>query len=487
MNLVLSVFILTGVYGFTMSIFGSVALSAVVTGSIACFSALMYTVPSFGGSLFNTVVIPDFTPKTRTELNNLSDEEFAAYLKAKEAYDIAVQKDLINREIEKANERNASAEEVAALKSTLESKLAEIDDVYLSIKALRESNVSVGKDRSMTPIKEAILQNKEQINSLKDRGGRFEVEVKATQIPTDINDREQLGQFEAGVSAIPHKRVYMEDTFQSGTASTEYIKYVEQASIIRDAKNVAACDASTHNSQIEFGIRDLQMKKVRDYVNVCIDMMDDYDFVEGEIRNLITTDLMLKKDADLLLGDGVGANINGVASYASTFSAAAVGADYSGSVANAQLIDLLVVAGAQIKAFGQENFYMPNVIILNPKDATLMGLLKDTDTNYIKAGTVNASVFRDAAGTLFINGMRVIENPNCPENEAYVYDGMKGRFYRRRGMVLEFAYENGTNFEQELVTVKAYERCNLQVRNNDANAFMHISDIAAGITAITAP
>jgi len=80
--------------------------------------------------------------------------------------------------------------------------------------------------------------------------------------------------------------------------------------------------------------------------------------------------------------------------------------------------------------------------------------------------------------------MLVVENPNCPENEAYIFDSSKGRYYRRRGMVVEFAYENGTNFEQELVTVKAYERGNLRVRNNDANAFMHIDDIAAGIAAI---
>ena len=426
-----------------------------------------------------------FEYKTNAEILAMTDEELTKYQTEKAAHEKSEVKRQIEAAIEEANKNNASKEEIESLKAELAKAKKAVDDSILTIKAMKESGVSVGKDRSMTPIKEAILQNKERIASLKDNGGKFNVEIKADHNPTDIADREQLGQFEAGVSAIPHKRVYMEDTFQSGTASSEYIKYVEQATIVRDAKNVAACATSTHNSKVDFGIRDLQMKKVRDFTNVCIDMMEDYSFVEGEIRNLITTDLMLKKDSDLLLGDGTGANINGVASYASTFAANAAGADYSASVANAQLIDLLVVAGAQIKAFGQENFFSPNVIILNPKDATLMGLLKDSDTNYIKAGTVNAAVFRDAAGTLFINGMRVIENPNCPENEAYIYDGSKGRFYRRKGMVVEFAYENSTNFEQELVTVKAYERCNLQVRNNDANAFMHIADITAGITAIT--
>jgi hypothetical protein len=99
-------------------------------------------------------------------------------------------------------------------------------------------------------------------------------------------------------------------------------------------------------------------------------------------------------------------------------------------------------------------------------------------------GSVNASVFRDANGTLFINGMLVVENPNCPQNEAYVMDSTKGRYYNRRGITIEMAYENRENFEQELVTVKAFERGNLRVRNNDANAFMHIDDLTAGIAAI---
>lgn len=390
----------------------------------------------------------------------------------------------------------ASKNDVESIKNSIEELKTVADQTALKaafdklegeIEALKEASVKPVVDFS-SPIKKALAENKERINALKSTGGKFEIEldidVKATHNPTDIGQREQLGQFEPGVSRIPHRKVYMESLFTPGAASTEYIKYVEQASVVRDAKNVAACAASTHNSKVTFAVKDLQMKKVRDFTSVCIDMMDDYTFVESEIRDLVTSGVNLKKDTDLLLGDGTGANINGVDSYAATFDAASAGADYSNSVFNPTLIDLLVIAGAQIKAFGGENFFSPNVIILNPIDATLMGLIKDGQENYIKVGSVNASVFRDANGQLYINGMLVVENPNCPSNEAYVFDSTKGTYYKRTGLVVEFAYENGTNFEQELVTVKAYERGNLRVRNNDANAFMHIADIAAGIAAI---
>jgi hypothetical protein len=59
--------------------------------------------------------------------------------------------------------------------------------------------------------------------------------------------------------------------------------------------------------------------------------------------------------------------------------------------------------------------------------------------------------------------------------------------YSRKGVTVDFSFENTDNFEKELVTVKAYERLNFRVRNVDANAFMHVADVAAAITAITKP
>jgi len=63
----------------------------------------------------------------------------------------------------------------------------------------------------------------------------------------------------------------------------------------------------------------MQIQKVRDFVDVCIDMMDDYDYVQGEITNLVSTDVRLRVDSQLLLGTGVAPELNSVASTASTF------------------------------------------------------------------------------------------------------------------------------------------------------------------------
>lgn len=430
----------------------------------------------------------EFKEKTPEELEALTAKEYGEYIAEKNKAEKEAIKADFDAQIKALKESSESDSEatkgqIEKLETSLKTITKELDAQIARVKSISETKV--GKDRSMTPIKEALLANKEKIASLKETKGSVELEVKAIHNPSDITDRNELGQFIPGVGEIPYQRQYIRDDFQQLPSNTEYIKYVDQATIVRDAKNVAACAASTHNSKVTFEVRDLQMKKVRDFTDVCIDMMEDYDFVEGQIRKLVDVDLMLKTDSDLLLGDGISANINGIDSYSSTFSASSAGANYAGKITAASIIDLFVVAGAQIKSFGAENFWMPTTIQMNPVDATLMTLLKDTDTNYIKGNIIRPSVFRDQGGTLYINGMKVVENPNVPQNEAYIYDARQGTIYNRRGKVVELSYENSTNFEQELVTVKAYERLNLLVKNSQANAFMHIADIEAGIAAIT--
>jgi HK97 family phage major capsid protein len=211
---------------------------------------------------------------------------------------------------------------------------------------------------------------------------------------------------------------------------------------------------------------------------------------------LFDTSLRLGIDAQLLTGNGAGSNLNGLDSVASTFAAANVdpAADYADAVTvpadagNANLIDLVGIAGAQIKAFGANNFWMPNYVLLNPRDFHQLFLLKDTMNNYIKNNQLFQSVFTaNGVGRYFINGIECIENPGITQNTFYIGDFRKGTVYSRGAYGLELSYENRSNFEEEVVTVKVYERLNLLIRNVDANAFMKCDDIEQALFDITAP
>jgi HK97 family phage major capsid protein len=205
-------------------------------------------------------------------------------------------------------------------------------------------------------------------------------------------------------------------------------------------------------------------------------MMEDFPYIESEIRNLVSTDVALKVDQQLLLGTGVYPELNSVDAVASTFAAGS----YALAIQDATLIDLIKVGAAQISDFGQNNKFMANTVLLNPVDAMKMQLLKNADGNYMVPNWITSDGVN-------IGAMRVIANQLVPVNEAYIFDSSKGTIFQRRGATVELAFENRENFEKELVTVKAYERLNFRVRNVDANAFMHIADITAAIAAILKP
>lgn len=433
------------------------------------------------------VEIPAFAEKSHDEIKAMNKEAFADYLAEKKRHENAIMKSEIQLEIAEVMKESGDSDKLKSLESKMNELISENDHALLQVKEMTEK-MSTEK---AVGLKEMIIAKSKEIMAIgAEKAGTvaLEIEMKASQSPSDIGGREQMGQWLNDIGQIPSRRTYIKDRIRVVNTSKEYIKYMDQDTRTRDAKNVAQCTPSTHDTKLTWAQHDLQTKKVRDFVDVCIDMLDDYDFVEGEIRNLIDSSVALKVDSDLLSADGLGVNPSSIASYSSTFNPSNVDANYALQVQAATIIDLIVVAGAQIAAFGQENAFMADTVYMNPKDYTLMKLLKDGEDNYIKQGSVDPRIFQDQAGRLWIDGViMVLPNPNVTQNELYIFDSMKATIYQRRKAVIEFSYENKTNFEEEVVTVKAYERLNMLVRNTQANAFMHVADIAGGVTAITKP
>lgn len=512
LNFVGAIAILSLVFAFGMATDNAVFAGS-LTIAVAAFSAIMHASPSMQGKLFNTVVIPDFTEKSQAEVDAMPAEEYAKYKSAEREYHSKLLEKKLQDQLDAINKKLESGEnvdkDVEALEAKMNKLIAETNAHGVHLKKLAETSKGPKGAAELKTIAETLASKEDSFkNFLAEKKGKFTIEValtdkalnakdsllkevrdaaKASQAAGDIDAGTDFAQMLPGVGQIPRKRTYIKDRIRTVSTNTEYIKYLDQETVVRDAKNVAGCGTTTHTTKLTWKTRTLQQTKVRDFVDVCIDMMNDYDFVEGEIRNLIDSSVQLKIDNGLLLDDGIHPNLTSIDSVASTFNAAAVGADYSAEIQSATLIDLIMVGAAQIRAFGQENSWIADTAYLNPKDLTLLKLLKDQDDNYIKGNSIAPRVIQNRAGNLVVDGtVELIANPNVPENQMYIFDSMQATIYQAKTAVIEFSFENRSNFETETVTVKAYERLNMLVRNVNANAFLHFPDISAGITAITA-
>jgi len=362
-------------------------------------------------------------------------------------------------------------ENVSAMKSQIETMGVEMKKLS---KEVESKSTEMPLTAKAAIYRELLSKSDDIIGALKSQSGSINLEIKASQTAGDIATGTDFAEMESGVGQIATRQTFVKNLFARVNTQKEYIKYNDQETIVRDAKNVAACATSTHLSKLTWKVRTLQITKVRDFVDVCIDMLDDAEFVGGEINELVMNDVALKVDSQLLLSDGIYPNTNSVAAVASTM----VAGDYATKIQNPTKVDVLKVAAAQISDFGQNNKFNANIAVMNPVDATLMLLEKDANDNYLLPNFVTQNGVN-------IGAVTVITNQLVPLDEAYVFDTTKGRVYQRKGVSVSFAFENATNFENELVTVKAYERLNLRVRNVDANAFMHISSLSAMVTALT--
>jgi len=217
--------------------------------------------------------------------------------------------------IEEATKGLVSSDEMAQLKSELAGikELAEKDntselkskfvELESAVSGLKEASKSVpSKAKSLVDL---IKEKAERINEVVKSGkGKVEIALKAQQNPSDIGTRDDYATFLDGTIKKPVRATRIIDLFRRVAVSTEYVKYREQDVVTRDASVVVACATSTSNTKTTWVNRTVQIQKIRDFVDICIDMIDDYSFVASEVEQLVNESVKLKEEAEILLGSG---------------------------------------------------------------------------------------------------------------------------------------------------------------------------------------
>lgn len=372
-------------------------------------------------------------------------------------------------------------------------ELKDINEAYKGIaqKLQKIEDTGLKSEKGLSPIIEALKEGKDIRNGntfasfISKAVPTLELEVKsmASEAPTDVATH-TIGDRIPGIGQLPVRKPLLLDLFPSIPTTKEYVRYMDQETIVRNAQNIYGTNTMTATSKVTWKERNIQIMKVKDLINVSADMLADYDFVDAEVKNLIGSAVSLQADSQLLSGSGSSPECNSIDSYAGVFDAATASeGNYpaaAGTVSKANVFDLILIMAAQISALGKANSYMPDTVLMNSYDTFLNNLEKDSTGQYILPPFVTNN-----NGEWTIHGMLVRANPLVTTNTLYVFDRTKGRILYRKGLTLEMAYNNGTDFEVDQVTIKGTMRLNFFVRNVDTNAFMKCGDVAEAILAIT--
>lgn len=409
----------------------------------------------------------DLKAKTAEELADLHSEWMDETIKS---FETQVENGATKKDIE-----TAIKEFKAELDKNSVSK-TQIEEMQEAIDQLKESGDA--EEGGKNSIKKAF---KAKVDSIKkmvtEKSGVVEFEVKAAHNPTDIASRDVYAELDNTTNKKPFRSFSILDLFKRKPMKGEFLKYREEDTVTRDGKVVVACATSTHNTKKTWKIETVQVAKVRDMTDVCLDMIEDYDFVESEIKDLVTEGVTAKEEQEILSGTG---DVLSIGTISSEFSATNVLAPYDDSFDVPTLAELTAAMKGQIFTFGAENKWDANAILMNHNDKVKFMHQKNANGDYLLPNFVMTN-----GGIL--NGMVIVTSPLVAPNTLYVMDTTQACILDRKTTTVEMFYENKDNAEHEVVTIKALKRMQFHVKKIDRNAFMKCSDITAALAAIAKP
>ena len=360
----------------------------------------------------------------------------------------------------------------------VEAQQKQLDEISTQLKQLGEYQSSKAEPISAQVLKalKAEAFQKAMKTPAMVRGGGLNFEVKAANIDTaDINAGTIETQTDVGVSAAPWRNTPIWDNISKGVVGQgrDSISWWEETTRTDSAEMVAEEAGPAAGSAKTWTKQSMDIKRVADFTKVSREALEDFEYINSEIQDLIGNGIPRLRETQLLSGVGTTVYLKGLTQYAKTFAKPA-NFDY---VATPNDADVLAAAVLQVMNGNatdtKKKGYMPNVVMLNPGSAVNMRLLKNSLNAYM------AHPLLSPDGTRF-SGIQIVENLDMTAGTFLVGDFSRAKAYIKRNMQISFHYENEDDVLNDLVLVMATMRiAGLKISAADAYGFVY-GTFAAG-------
>ena len=401
-----------------------------------------------------------FIYKTQKEISDMTDEQvedYATKLKAHEA-------GLRAKEIETA---------VEAVKTSLTSEIAKATqanvDLEVTVKELKDANV---KPAVAKTLEVQLKESKDTIKSIA-KGADSEIVLKANLVRASITNNTQ-GYELPDVGQLAHRKLTAYDLFRripvSESNNQGVIKYWDwdSATTVRAAAAIAE-GGTFPQSTAKFVEYTLPLQKIGDTLPVSEEFFEDEAMFAAELNMFLDTNVAIKVDTDLITGNGTAPNIKGLNASVDAYTPVASG------ITDASIYDLLIKVSESITATGGSK-YTPDFALMNISDINKMRLKKDANFNYVMPPFVT----RDGAQ---VDNMVVLECNAVTANTMVVGDRRYARIYEKGGVTASKGY-SGTQFVEDMMTLKIRKRLGFLVKTADKGGFAKVTSISAALTTL---
>ena len=379
----------------------------------------------------------------------------------------------INPETATKAELKLAAEALATFQTEANSKIAKLaeqnDTLSGQLKAMPTKSNEPEYVTLEVALKKAFEANKKKVDECVAAktivGGQLVLEVgtKAVDITTGNTIGSGATQYlltrNTGIISTIRKR---EERYLSvvsvGTIDSQRALWVEEYNELGTPIFIAEGTAKTQLS-VSYREKDALVKKIGVFAKVTMEMLADLPQLISYIQSNLIRRVSLATETQLISGDGLNDNLNGVTSYATTFTAG----DLAGTVEFANEFDALVAIALQVQlAFGE-----PNAIFMNPVTWAKMQTIKSE---------VGEPIWRDyvmpGSGDMpIINGMKIIPTTAITSGDFIGGDFTVVHVLYREGLTVQIG-NDGNDFTNNKKTILVEQRLVQFVSANDTQVLV---------------
>jgi len=372
--------------------------------------------------------------------------------------------DVVNNVVEKANEIVKS--EVSGMATKLNERL---DAMEVANKKQFNSQKKV---TFKSALKEALDNGAvDGIAKGNSRSASFELKADMT-VAADFTGEVIPADRVPGYKFDPTRPVHVRQLLATGSTQSDVVRYVKESGYSNGAAATAE-GATLGQSDFDMTAADANVRKIGTYFRISEEMLADTPQLTSYLSARAPEKLLEVEDAQILSGDGTGANLSGIITDAADFDVSASGAFYQ-SVESANEFDVIVAALNQLSLLN----YSADCIMLNPTDFNKILLLKDSTNKYLKDQVYNGL-------QPSFSGVKVIQNTAITAGTFLIGNfGIGTQLWVRQGVNVEFFREDGTNVRDGFVTVRVSER--VALTNYLPNAFVN-GTFSTAIAALETP
>jgi HK97 family phage major capsid protein len=246
-----------------------------------------------------------------------------------------------------------------------------------------------------------------------------------------------------GIVPLPTRPLKMADLFAPGVTDSNLVTFMKESSFTNAATPVAEGTAKPESALV-FAAASEPVRKIATWLPVTEEMLEDVPSLRSYLDARLALAVQLAEDDQLLNGNNVAPNLDGVLVRAGLAAAVVKAAGDTNSDAILK----------QIAAIQTATGLVPDGVVVHPTNWQTILLTKDTTGNYIGGGGPFASVGRP---TLW--GLPVAVTPAIAANTALVGAFMTGgQLFRRGGLRVEASNSHADFFTTNRVAIRAEER-----------------------------